>query len=732
MGMNGLHSSHRVTYGLLLSFLSLLGPARADSPCDPRVVGGLGGKIVELVPAESSVVALLETGEVQLLDRENFEDLGALHWLNFEGHAREVDVAHGHVLVSTTSRQIHIFDIRDPHQPRQVYTLNLPSSIQEISLAGRRAWILIHPGQLLLLDWTDPARPETLGTLEFSGTIRSVKSHSGSVAFLGQEDLLHLVTLDEDSVLRSPAQFVTDEGFRDLLIQGDRLFLLTRGGSLLHAFSIEDPEFPILGSQLELDASADRIHGFGDRVIATGSYRRTQIIDFEDLDLPRKLEIPRCSGDHSDFLALGSRGYFPRQGDQRLDQVELSSLEDPGKWEEVIYGRFPRSVALDGHHLYLGRQYGGIDLFDLSRLPALEPLPLPWLPLIGDYTQIRVQNDRAYLLDWRLGLEILDVSHPESPVHLAWYLTGGPLQVFSLLGNLVLLPDLDHALRVIDVRDSTAPALVSTLPIGQEVSGIWISGSLAFLAIPDFGLKVVELTHPEYPRFIGELRLPRERRWNGSSLSITGRGTRVFLGTRDRGLDEVDVSDPRNPVLIIPSPEAEIPGIRTLQAQERRIHATTWSSRVLTIDVSIPGQPRIVSESLLSTFRGTRILVSESRAFVVTDRGTLRVLDLTGCEAEPPRFLRGDTNDDVRVDLADAILGLEVLFQTAPAPSCRAALDVNADGNFDVSDPIISLRHQFLGTPAIAPPYPHCGPEGLPEDLALSCEIAPEGCSNGL
>ena len=63
-------------------------------------------------------------------------------------------------------------------------------------------------------------------------------------------------------------------------------------------------------------------------------------------------------------------------------------------------------------------------------------------------------------------------------------------------------------------------------------------------------------------------------------------------------------------------------------------------------------------------------------------------------------FLRGDCNDDARVDISDAVNVLEGLFFLfLRDPYCRNACDANDDGRNDISDAIRILNMLFLGGP---------------------------------
>jgi hypothetical protein len=93
-----------------------------------------------------------------------------------------------------------------------------------------------------------------------------------------------------------------------------------------------------------------------------------------------------------------------------------------------------------------------------------------------------------------------------------------------------------------------------------------------------------------------------------------------------------------------------------------------------------------------------------------------------------PLFLRGDANDDGKVDISDAVWTLGWLFLGGSATGCVAAGNANGDSVVDISDPIYMLTHLFLGGPKLAAPYPECGPPSVLADEKLGCETQPASC----
>jgi hypothetical protein len=82
-------------------------------------------------------------------------------------------------------------------------------------------------------------------------------------------------------------------------------------------------------------------------------------------------------------------------------------------------------------------------------------------------------------------------------------------------------------------------------------------------------------------------------------------------------------------------------------------------------------------------------------------------------------FLRGDANDDGRVDISDSVRILSHLFLGADPSVCRQAMDANDSGTLDLSDAVFLLNGLFQGGPAPPPPYPEPGEDPSPD--AIDC-----------
>ena len=73
-------------------------------------------------------------------------------------------------------------------------------------------------------------------------------------------------------------------------------------------------------------------------------------------------------------------------------------------------------------------------------------------------------------------------------------------------------------------------------------------------------------------------------------------------------------------------------------------------------------------------------------------------------------FTRGDSDQDSRLVITDAVVILNALFLGDSVPDCLDAADANADGGIDIADPIHILSYLFGNGDPPAPPFPGCGP----------------------
>jgi len=92
-------------------------------------------------------------------------------------------------------------------------------------------------------------------------------------------------------------------------------------------------------------------------------------------------------------------------------------------------------------------------------------------------------------------------------------------------------------------------------------------------------------------------------------------------------------------------------------------------------------------------------------------------------------FIRGDANDDNKIDIADGIWIINMLFRGGDSSPCMDISDVDNSGNVDVTDATSLIAYQFTGGAPPAAPFDGCGKDGGDEDDdGVICETGSSAC----
>ena len=85
------------------------------------------------------------------------------------------------------------------------------------------------------------------------------------------------------------------------------------------------------------------------------------------------------------------------------------------------------------------------------------------------------------------------------------------------------------------------------------------------------------------------------------------------------------------------------------------------------------------------------------------------------------KFVRGDSNADGMVNIADPVYSLGYLFRDGAPPPCFEAANANNDHALDISDIVYILGYIFRSQAPPPAPFPECGIDPTPDD-SLGCE----------
>jgi len=103
---------------------------------------------------------------------------------------------------------------------------------------------------------------------------------------------------------------------------------------------------------------------------------------------------------------------------------------------------------------------------------------------------VAVAGAVAYVADGEAGLQIINVSNPDSPVRLGGCGTGGIARGVAVAGARAYVADGEAGLQVIDVSNPASPVRLGSYPTRGTARGVAVAGNRVYVANDEKGLRV--------------------------------------------------------------------------------------------------------------------------------------------------------------------------------------------------------------------------------------------------
>jgi hypothetical protein len=122
--------------------------------------------------------------------------------------------------------------------------------------------------------------------------------------------------------------------------------------------------------------------------------------------------------------------------------------------------------------------------------------------ILGNFMDVFVLGDHAYLADYEKGLVIVDISKLQKPKVSSVCKTPGYPRGVWVSGNYAYIADFEKGLQVVNITNSATPFLDGSYETSGDARGTFFLGRYAFIADGRSGVriyesKIREVTTPE-------------------------------------------------------------------------------------------------------------------------------------------------------------------------------------------------------------------------------------------
>lgn len=267
--------------------------------------------------------------------------------------------------------------------------------------------------------------------------------------------------------------------------------------------------------------------------------------------------------------------------------------------------------------------------------PEQKPTETTWhnaLTYIGQYggstNTIAINGQYAYMGQGP-RIVVLDISNPEIPVFVSESeLLPGLVQGVKVEGDYVYATTLFSGLHILDISQATNPKIISNVEPEQPSCGpLTLKAGIAFIACNPSGLFIVDVNNPTAPEVLSS------GNFRGTLVSIALDNDVIYLADITKGVNIIDVSDPKNPRQIgffdsqtIPSltPQVSIEAVDMCQGD---LCLAVGNHGFVILDLTDQGNPTI--KASVTQFWPSGLTSQGEFAFLVDDLEGVRVFNIS-------------------------------------------------------------------------------------------------------
>jgi hypothetical protein len=464
-----------------------------------------------------------------------------------------IAVASKHLYLFDGNNGVFVSDLANPVHPAFVSTplTYYNYQFQEPFVKNGRIYMsgrdFIDDTTLQIYGTSTPLAPTLLGSASLDGfaNFRLKMAPPYAIGF-GAEVTVTDVSNPEQIVSRgSIASPVETDGF----VVGNYAYGVGCVG--VDIFNIANPDAPVAAGHVGIDSFAtDATMRLGSGALLLTGTDQIMDLDATDPASPRRVSaVPIAGGVAAKDIALvGSQALILQEayGFSVADGASLAPLgRFDAKLPQSVQARDFEEMAVGGTRAYLAAWGHGVIVADISN--PLKAVELGELRYFGA-SAIDEAGDYAYIGRQTNGGEfvVVDVSDPAVPVRRA-SLTMSAVTRIKVSGNTAFVADNSTGggvggLKMIDITNPVKPVQIGLYKGCPQANDLVLdsASNLAYLACAN-GVHIVDVSDVRNPVGRGVYGRP--------SQTIALIGARAFAGN-ERGFDEIDVSDPANPVLV--------------------------------------------------------------------------------------------------------------------------------------------------------------------------------------
>ncbi len=379
--------------------------------------------------------------------------------------------------------RMEVVDVTNPNFPLVRGNISLSGCPESIKTSDYRVFVRTsgtgyHENALLMINVADPDNPTMI-------TSHYTEYYPGDVCVYEEElyftenvpKALHVFDLNYQNTFEQIGTFEKPGEANGIIVEGDLAYITDDDGGL-RVLDISNPENPHFVGSFDTPNYTQDVCIDGNTAFLADWEGDLLILDISD---PASItQIGHCStrGTARSVTVQGTHAYLGTADLEGISIVDISDPANPMEVATVSYYFAPRCIVAAGNYIYFVVPHWGLRIFDVQD-PANPVLVSEHnAPYYGE--DLVLNDGILFLADRHYGYYIFDVTDPYYPEEI--YHHSYSTDNLAFQDGFLCNTREDIGMRIIDVQNPTSPILRGYYPTPGITLGVAIQGDYIYTA----------------------------------------------------------------------------------------------------------------------------------------------------------------------------------------------------------------------------------------------------------
>ncbi len=448
------------------------------------------------------------------------------YWTN--GGLEGIDAEGQYAYIPEWAWGLAVLDLSDPTNVNRVYYPNPVTSVRNVKVDGIFTYIAAHSNGFYILSNEDTMNMFTLkGSYNTAGYAVGIDIQSDNAYIADWHNGMVIMDITDKTAPSEISNIYNEFSVTAVSVASDRAYTASYLGGI-RGINISDKANPQSEAFCMTYGSVNSMYVYDNYIYASNGDNGIAVLSLDDTTNPNMNNVSSMYSIKSIFISEDT--LYATASFDGIIRFDIADRANPVYIDRPFTGN-AHYITGNSDYLFISTFDNAIKVFNRHSM-----MEICSYNLSSPSTGIHLENNILYTASWGAGLNIFDVSNPDSILLEGSIVLSSAWDV-DVENDYAYVSCYNGPLYIIDISDKGNPVSMNTIPITGCGKGVEIRNDTLYFITEDNGLYIYDVTDKMNPINIGYYRIP------GTGNTITLYGQLIAAGCENSGIWICEMTD---------------------------------------------------------------------------------------------------------------------------------------------------------------------------------------------